>query len=94
MILRVVLAVVIGLGVGFGFMAYDKQRGAEWEVSPQQIDAAKAAGKIGYEARPGSVTVLPIRKETADALPVKWGMAGLVAAILVFTATRRPNRKA
>ena len=91
---QILLPLVAALAVGFGFMAYDKSRGAEWVVSPQEIAAAKAAGKAGIESRPGTVTVLPIRSETADALPFKWAMAGIVAGALVFSAMRRRRRAA
>lgn len=91
---QILLPLVAALAVGFGFMAYDKSRGAEWVVSPQEIAAAKAAGKAGIESRPGTVTVLPIRSETADALPFKWAMAGIVAGALVFSAIRRRKRAA
>lgn len=90
---RIALALVAGLIVGGGFMAYDQQRGAEWVVSPSQIAAARAAGQPGVNSRPGTVTVLPIRSETADALPFKWGLYGFAAAALVFAATRRRARK-
>jgi len=86
------LPIVAALAVGFGFMAYDKSRGAEWVVSPQEIAEAKAAGKTGVESRPGTVTVLPIRSETADALPFKWTMAGIVAGVLVFSSMRRRKK--
>lgn len=86
---QILLPLVAALAVGFGFMAYDRSRGAEWVVSPQQIAAAKAEGKTGYESAPGTVAVLPIRSETADALPLKWAMAGVVAGVLVFSALRR-----
>ncbi|MDE1160260.1 MAG: hypothetical protein PW791_18710 [Neorhizobium sp.] len=89
MVKRILWSVVIGLVVGFGFMTIDKLRGAEWVVSPQQIEQAKADGKAGVESRPGTVTVLPIRSETADALPVKWTMTGLVAGFVVFRAIGR-----
>ncbi|WP_199260077.1 hypothetical protein [Paracoccus binzhouensis] len=82
------------LAVGFGLMTYDKMRGAEWVVSPRQIAEAKAAGQPGYESRPGTVTVLPIRSETADALPFKWAMAGIVAGAFAFGAMRRRAKAA
>jgi hypothetical protein len=43
----------------------------------------------------GSVTVLPIRSETADTLPVKWALAGIGAGAVCFAATRRraPRRR-
>ncbi|WP_343315498.1 hypothetical protein AAIB41_11875 [Brucella sp. BE17] len=87
--LRFIFALIVAVIVGCGFMVYDKSRGAEWVVSPQQIEQAKAEGKTGFESRPGTVTVLPIRSETADALPVKWAMYGIVAGLFVLVATRR-----
>jgi hypothetical protein len=86
---RIVLSLVIAVLAGGGYMAYDKMRGAEWVVSPQQIADAKASGQAGYESRPGTVTVLPIRSETADALPVKWAMIAVVGGLLAFRATGR-----
>lgn len=92
LVARVVLAVVVGLIVGFGFRLYDIRRGAEWEVSPAQIAAAKSSGNTGVSTRPGSVAVLPIRSETADILPFKWTFAGLGAGALLFFATRHIAR--
>ncbi|MGV2980733.1 hypothetical protein ACERNI_11055 [Camelimonas sp. ID_303_24] len=86
---RIILALVAGVVVGGGFMAWDKYRGAEWVVSPQQIAAAKASGQAGVQSRPGAVAVRPIRSETADVLPFKWGLYGVGAALVVFVATRR-----
>lgn len=91
---QILLPLAAALVVGFGFMAYDTSRGAEWVVSPQQIAQAKAQGKVGYESSPGTVTVLPIRSETADALPFKWAMAGIVAGALVFSSIRRREKAA
>ncbi|WP_155037806.1 hypothetical protein [Paracoccus litorisediminis] len=91
---QILLPLVAALAVGFGFMAFDKSRGAEWVVSPQEIAEAKAAGSTGVESRPGTVTVLPIRSETADALPVKWAIAGIAAGALVFSSMRRRKRAA
>jgi hypothetical protein len=91
---QILLPLVVALAVGFGFMAYDKSRGAEWVVSPEQIAAAKAQGKSGYESAPGTVAVLPIRSETADALPFKWALAGIAAGVFVFSATRRRKKAA
>lgn len=85
--IRIVISLVAALLVGGGYMAYDRMRGAEWVVSPQQIAEAKASGQTGYESRPGTVTVLPIRSETADVLPFKWAIAGLAAGVLAFRAT-------
>ena len=86
---RLILALVVAVIVGCGFMYYDKSRGAEWVVSPQQIEQAKAEGKAGFESRPGTVTVLPIRSETADMMPFKWAMYGLVAGLVVFFRSRK-----
>jgi hypothetical protein len=86
---RIVLSLVVALLAGGGYMTVDKMRGAEWVVSPQQITDAKASGQAGYESRPGTVTVLPIRSETADALPVKWAMIAVVGGLLAFRATGR-----
>jgi hypothetical protein len=86
---RIVLSLVVALLAGGGYMTVDKMRGAEWVVSPQQIADAKANGQAGYESRPGTVTVLPIRSETADALPVKWAMIAVVGGLLAFRATGR-----
>ncbi|CAN7383614.1 hypothetical protein HW571_23615 [Agrobacterium genomosp. 3] len=84
---RIALSLVVALAAGGGYMAVDKMRGAEWVVSPQQIAEAKAKGQMGYESRPGTVTVLPIRSETADVLPMKWAMIGVVAGLLAFRAS-------
>lgn len=86
---RLILAIVVGVIVGCGFMYYDKSRGAEWVVSPQQVEQAKAEGKAGVESRPGTVTVLPIRSETADVLPFKWTAYGVMAALFVLFSTRK-----
>ncbi|MBD8556181.1 hypothetical protein IFT84_16860 [Rhizobium sp. CFBP 8762] len=80
------IALIVAVIVGVGFMMIDRSRGAEWVVSPQQIEQAKAEGKQGYESSPGTVTVLPIRSETADVLPIKWALTGLIAGFLVFRA--------
>ena len=47
---RFILAIIVALIVGCGFMFYDKSRGAEWVVSPQQIEQAKAEGKSEKKA--------------------------------------------
>ncbi|MBB4000204.1 hypothetical protein [Aureimonas pseudogalii] len=88
-LVRVVLALVAAAIVGGGFMMFDRTRGAEWTVSPTEIAAAQADGKAGVETDRGSVTVLPIRSETADALPFKWALAGIGAGAVCFAATRR-----
>ncbi|MFF2319457.1 hypothetical protein ACFVTJ_00230 [Agrobacterium sp. NPDC058088] len=84
---RIVIALVVALVAGGGYMTFDKMRGAEWVVSPQQIAEAQAKGQTGYESRPGTVTVRPIRSETADVLPMKWALIGLVAGLFAFRAT-------
>ena len=89
MIVRIFVALVMAGVVGAGWMYMDRSRGAEWVVSPQQIADAKAQGKAGFEQRPGSVTVLPIRSEKADFLPIKWALGGLVAGGLAFVALGR-----
>ena len=89
----IVLALVVALVVGFGYRAYDTAHGAEWAVSPEQVAAAKAAGKPGVETSPGTVAVLPIRSELAGVLTFKWIFAGVVAGALVMSATRRPTVK-
>ena len=89
MIVRILIALVAAAVVGAGWMYMDRSRGAEWVVSPQQIADAKAQGKVGFEQRPGSVTVLPIRSETADFLPIKWALAGLTAGVFTFAALNR-----
>jgi hypothetical protein len=86
---RLALSLAVALVVGISFMMLDNWRGAQWEVSPQSIEAAKAEGRMGVETRPGSVAVLPIRSETADVLPLKWGFTGLIAGFGVFAGTRR-----
>lgn len=87
-----IIALLVGIAVGAAFMMLDKSRDAEWVVSPKQIEQAKAEGKPGYESSPGTVTVLPIRSETADILPFKWSMYGLVAAIVTFVTLRKKKK--
>lgn len=89
MIIRILVALVVAVFVGAGWMYVDRSRGAEWVVSPQQIADAKAQGKAGFAQRPGTVTVLPIRSETADLLPIKWALSGLVAGGLAFAVLSR-----
>ena len=84
---RVALAVAVALLVGYvGRQVFGSP---EYVVSPEQIAVAKAAGKPGYESSPGTVTVLPIRSETADLEPILWGALGLGAGALTFAATGR-----
>jgi hypothetical protein len=91
---RLALSLVVALALGFSFMMLDNWRGAQWEVSPQSIEAAKAEGRMGVETRPGSVAVLPIRSETADVLPLKWALTGLLGGFAVFAGTGRRRKKA
>jgi len=86
---NLLLSAIVALAVGGGKMAFDNWQGAEWEVSPQQIADAKAAGKAGYESSPGTVAVLPIRSETADLLPFQWALYGLAAGALTFAGLRK-----
>ncbi|RZI59546.1 MAG: hypothetical protein EOP94_02735 [Zymomonas sp.] len=88
-VIRVLLTLVVAVLVGGGFMMFDRSRGTEWVVSPGEIAAAQAEGKAGVESDRGSVTVLPIRSETADVLPFKWALAGVGAGVVCFIATRR-----
>jgi len=94
MMKQILFPILAALVVGFGLMAYDKSRGAEWVVSPEEIAQAQAAGKPGVDSRPGTVTVLPIRSETADALPFKWAMAGIAAGLVAFSSMRRKKKAA
>ncbi len=89
---RLLAALIVGIVAGLGIRQHDRSRGAEWVVSPEQIEAARATGRPGVETRPGSLTVLPIRSETADLLPLKWLLIGLGAgfAVLAGTGYRRP----
>lgn len=87
--LRLALALVLALVFGGGKMYLDKQRNAEWVVSPQQIAEARAQGKMGVTTRPGTVAVAPIRSEKADALPFSWALFGLVGAFLGMALTRK-----
>ncbi len=86
---RILIALAVAVVVGAGWMYMDRSRGAEWVVSPQQIAEAKAQGKAGFEQRPGTVTVLPIRSETADLLPIKWALGSLAAGGIAFAALNR-----
>lgn len=91
--LRLALALVAAFFIGSAAMIFDKYRDAEWEVSPAQIEAAKAQGKMGYESRPGTVAMLPIRSEIADMLIFQWVFMGLIGGVLVFYGTR-PKKEA
>lgn len=86
---NLVIAALVALAVGGGKMAYDTSTGAQWEVSPEQIAAAKAEGKIGFETAPGTVAMLPIRSETADLLPFEWALYGIGAGAIAFLGLRK-----
>ena len=83
---RMVLAVLVGFVVWFAIGHF--YSAPEWEVSPEQIAAAKAAGKPGYESSPGTVTVLPIRSETADVDKLIATLGGVGVALVTLGATR------
>jgi hypothetical protein len=86
---RLIIAVITAIIVGLGFMAFDKWRGAEWKVSPAQIEQAQAAGKGGVDVQPGTVAVRPIRSEIADVLFYKWLAYGAMAGVLMYLSTRK-----
>ena len=88
---RILISLLIGLAVAGGAMVKDKMTNAEWVVSPEQIAAAKAEGKAGFESSPGTVTVLPIRSEKADILPLTWAIFGIAAAAVSFVVLRRKS---
>jgi len=90
--IRVSAAVIVGLAVTFGMMAHDRQRGAEWAISPEQIADAQGAGKPGIEIGPGRFAILPVASEGADLLPVKWGLIGLFVACIVLVGTGHRGR--
>ncbi len=88
---RLAVALIVALAVGFGGRTLFGS--PAWVVSPEQIAAAKAAGKQGVETSPGTVAVLPIRSETADLEPIIWVLIGAGAGVMMFAATgvrRRP----
>lgn len=91
---NLVFSALVACAVGGGMMAYDTWTGAEWEVSPDEIAAARAEGKAGLESSPGTVTILPIRSETADILPFKWALYGLAAGIVAFIGLRKKKAAA
>ncbi len=87
-VVRIAVAAVVALVVGFGVRAYDDAHGAEWVVSPAQIADAKASGSRGVTMERDSIAVLPIRSEMADILPFKWAFSGIAAGALAFVAMR------
>ncbi len=86
---RAVLALTVALACWFGARWASGGQASSWVVSPEQIAAARAAGKPGVETSPGTVAVLPIRSETAGLDPLLWTAAGLGAGLLTFAATGR-----
>ncbi|MDO9427510.1 MAG: hypothetical protein Q7T93_11835 [Methylobacterium sp.] len=82
-------AIVVGIAVAVAMMAHDRQSGAEWAISPEQIADAQGAGKPGVETGPGRFARHPVASEGADLLPVKWGLVGLFAACVVLAGTGR-----
>ncbi|ARO15317.1 hypothetical protein BVG79_01975 [Ketogulonicigenium robustum] len=88
---RIAIAAVVGIVVAAGAMMKDKMTGAEWAVSPQQIAQAQAEGKPGFESAQGTVTVLPIRSEKADILPLTWILFGFAAGAATLVALRRKS---
>jgi hypothetical protein len=91
---RVFAALAVAVAVGISVMAHDRQIGAEWAVSPEQIADAKAYGKPGVEIAPGRMVVDPLPSEDAGRLPLKWLLVGLAAggAVLAGTGRRRETR--
>jgi hypothetical protein len=89
---RVSAAVIIGIAVAFGMMAHDRQRGAEWAISPEQIADAQGAGKPGVEIGPGHFAIVPVASAGADLLPVKWGLIGLFVGCVVLVGTGQRSR--
>ncbi|WP_157085622.1 hypothetical protein [Methylobacterium sp. Leaf99] len=87
--IRVSAAIVVGIAVALAMMAHDRQSGAEWAISPEQIADAQGAGKPGVEIGPGRFARHPVASEGADLLPVKWGLVGLFAACVVLAGTGR-----
>ncbi|TXM78921.1 hypothetical protein FV218_02125 [Methylobacterium sp. WL69] len=87
--IRVSAAIVVGIAVAVAMMAHDRQSGAEWAISPEQIADAQGAGKPGVETGPGRFARHPVASEGADLLPVKWGLVGLFAACVVLAGTGR-----
>jgi hypothetical protein len=90
---RVFAAMAVALAVGLAVMAHDRQIGAEWAVSAEQIADAQAYGKPGVEIAPGRMVVEPLPSADANRLPVKWILLGLAAggAVLVGTGRRRTS---
>ena len=89
---QVAMAIVVGIVAWFLYGRF--VNGPEWEVSPEQIAAAQAAGKPGYESSPGTVTVLPIRSETAGIDKLLQVVVGAGAGLVTFGAMRKRPAKA
>ncbi|MCK2054063.1 hypothetical protein [Methylobacterium sp. 37f] len=90
---RVFAALATAIAVGVAVMAHDRQIGAEWAVSREQIADAQAYGKPGVELAPGRMVTEPLPSEAAGRLPLKWILLGLAAggAVLAGTGRRRPR---
>lgn len=86
---RIFAATAVALAVGIAVMAHDRQSGAEWAVSPEQIADARAYGKPGVEIAPGRMVVEPLPSDDAARLPVKWVLLGLAAGAAVLAGTGR-----
>lgn len=84
MAIRLAAAAAVGLAVGFGVMIYDKKTGAEWAVAPENV---------GQPTANGGVTVRAIRSETADILPYKWVLFGVIAGVAVLLVTRQQGQR-
>ncbi len=78
-------AVVVGIAI----MAHDRQSGAEWAVSPEQIADARAYGKPGVEIAPGRMVTEPLPSDGAGRLPLKWILIGLAAGAALLAGTGR-----
>lgn len=94
---RVFAAAAVAVAVGLAVMAHDKQVGAEWAVSAEQIADAQAYGKPGVEIAPGRMVVEPLPSPEAGRLPFKWVLLGLAAGAAVLAGTgqrrQRPTKR-
>lgn len=86
---RVFAAAVVAVAVGIAIMAHDRQSGAEWAVSPEQIADARAYGEPGVEIAPGRMVTEPLPSDEAARLPLKWILIGLAAGAAVLAGTGR-----